>query len=160
MIFVTLGNQNFQFNRLLNSIEIGIKQGYINEKVIVQTGFTSFKSNLFETINFLGKEDFENHIKESSYVISHAGTGSIISCINAKKKVIVAARLSEYREHIDDHQVEILSAFKKKNYIVGLDLQLANFKHVIESIDTVIMEEFISNNNKFNSKLIEIINSF
>lgn len=159
MIFITLGNQNFQFNRLLNLVEKAIEEGVILDEVVAQTGYTSYQTKLFKTINFLEKKDFNHHIENSKYVISHAGTGSIINCLKRDKKVIVAARLSKYDEHIDDHQVEILNAFAEKNYIIGLDHELKNFRSTIKELHKIKTKSFLSNNNIFNNKLNKIIDS-
>lgn len=159
MIFITLGNQNFQFNRLLNLVEKAIEDGVIIDDVVVQTGYTSYESKSFKTVNFLEKKDFDCYIENSEYVISHAGTGSIINCLKKNKKIVVAARLSKYDEHIDDHQVEILNAFAEKNYIIGLDYELENFRATIKELHKTKTKKFLSNNNIFNKKLNEIIDS-
>lgn len=157
MIFITLGNQNFPFDRLLGKVEKAIKEGVIKEEVFVQTGYTVFKSDLFRTVEFLGKKEFNDKIAESSFVISHAGTGSIISCLKKKKKVIVAARLSKFNEHIDNHQLEILNAFGQKEMIVTLNAELSDFNEKVSSIIKVKLNDFESNNDMFNKKLLEII---
>ncbi|ASV30179.1 glycosyltransferase [Maribacter cobaltidurans] len=157
MIFVTLGNQNFQFKRLLISIEGLINDGIISEPVVVQSGYTVYKSDLFISKKFLGKDEFNDYVKKAEYIISHAGTGSIISCLKQNKKVVVAARLQKYGEHIDNHQVEILQSFSDKNFIVGLNPELSDIENKIKSIDKINLNFFISNNDYFNRKLIEII---
>ena len=45
MIFVTLGSQKFQFNRILIEIDKLIEDKYITENVFAQTGY----SVIFET---------------------------------------------------------------------------------------------------------------
>ena len=157
MIFVTLGNQNFQFNRLLEKIQILIKNGVINDKVFAQIGHTIFESKHMEIVKFLTKEEFNNYITESNLVITHAGTGSLISSLRKDKKVIAAARLKKYREHIDNHQTEILSAFVKRNFILGLKEDLSDFERTLFEIDNFFPKKFISNNDFFNEKLSEVI---
>ncbi|MFS4466260.1 glycosyltransferase [Maribacter sp. 2210JD10-5] len=157
MIFVTLGNQNFQFNRLLIALERLVEEGIINEEIIIQCGHTDYKSDLFKTVTFLGKKEFDIYIETANYVISHAGTGSIVNCLKKGKKVLVAARLSKYGEHIDDHQKEILFAFEKMKLIVGLDHELKDFKDKVENLQNIRLEKFVSNNESFNKELIKII---
>ena len=51
MILVLLGTQNNQFTRLLQEIEKCIDNGVINQRVVVQAGFTKFESskmNIFD----------------------------------------------------------------------------------------------------------------
>ena len=40
LIFVTLGTQDKPFSRLLEAVEKAISDGFINEEVVVQSGFT------------------------------------------------------------------------------------------------------------------------
>lgn len=157
MIFVTLGNQNFQFNRLLEKVENLVKLGVIKSNVIAQIGHTVFKSDFIDTIDFLSKEEFDDYIEKSNVVISHAGTGSLISAIRKEKKVISASRLKKYNEHIDNHQTEILEAFSSKNYIIALKEDLSDMEEKVVLINQFIPEKFISNNKLFNNDLCGII---
>lgn len=159
MIFITLGNQNFQFNRLLNAVEDCIGKGSIKEKVVLQHGHTVYTSSKMECHDFLDKEMFNSFIEKSHFIISHAGTGSIISCLNKGKKVLVGARMKEFGEHIDNHQEEILTAFSKKNLIIGLNRELSNMEEKIINLDKIKTVPFISNNSFFNQELMKIINT-
>ena len=42
MIFVTLGSQKFQFNRLLRKIDDLVEEGVITEEVFAQTGASDY----------------------------------------------------------------------------------------------------------------------
>ena len=157
MIFITLGNQNFQFRRLLDKVEELVLKGVITDKVFAQIGYTQFNSNVIETIDFLNNDKFCDYIENSDFVISHGGTGSIFSCLIREKKVIVAARLKKYKEHIDNHQLEIVEIFRNKKFIIGLNEELSDLEDKILSINDIDLKKFISNNDKFNKELIKII---
>ncbi len=43
MIFITLGSQKFQFNRLLKKIDNLIEIGVIQEEVFAQIGYSNYK---------------------------------------------------------------------------------------------------------------------
>ena len=43
MIFITLGSQKFQFNRLLEEVDKLIEQGIITEEVFAQIGYSDYK---------------------------------------------------------------------------------------------------------------------
>lgn len=158
MVFVTIGNQDFQFTRLLNAVESAVKENFINEEVVVQSGYTIFQSSFMKVVPFLSKEDFEHHIIQSSYIISHAGTGSIINGLRHNKKLIVAARLKKFSEHIDDHQVEILEAFSFKKHIIPINLDISDLNSLITNLDQYEIKPFISNSDNFNKQLSSIIN--
>lgn len=43
MIFVTVGSQKFQFNRLLQKLDELKEQGIITEEIFAQTGVSDYK---------------------------------------------------------------------------------------------------------------------
>ena len=45
MIFVTVGTHEQQFNRLIEKIDTLIESGEIKEKVIIQSGFSTYTTN-------------------------------------------------------------------------------------------------------------------
>ena len=119
MIFVILGTQKFQLNRLLKTLDQYVEKGLIKDRIVAQIGYSDYLPRWYEYVEFLNKEEFDSMIQEADVVISHSGVGSIISALNAKKPVIVFPRLAKYREHIDDHQMEIAYAFSKKKYVLS-----------------------------------------
>lgn len=118
MIFVILGTQKFQLNRLLRKLDKYIEQGLITEEVVAQIGFSDYLPKHFMHYDFLNKEEFDQMIAEADVVIAHSGVGSIITALGAGKPVVVFPRLSRYKEHIDDHQLDIAHAFSKKKYVL------------------------------------------
>lgn len=158
MVFVTLGTQNFNFNRLLQAVEKAVKNNVITDEVIAQIGNNEFQSKHIKCISFLDKDAFVEHMKEARFIISHAGTGSIVSALKMGKKIIVGPRLSEYGEHIDDHQLEILEAFSKMNLIVPLNKDLDDLEEKIGKLHQYKLNTFRSNTKNFNLQLTHLIN--
>ncbi len=120
MILVTLGTQDKDFSRLLKVVEKEIKNGTIKDKVIVQAGHTKFKSDYMEIFDFLSAEELADLVRQADIVITHGGVGSITMAIQHKKKIIAAARLKKYKEHTNDHQVQIIKKFAEKGYLLEL----------------------------------------
>lgn len=118
MIFVVLGTQKFQFNRLLRMVDDMIANGDIVEEVFAQIGLSDYKPKRYEYTDFLNSDLFLRKINESSVLLTHSGVGTIISGINHGKPVVVVSRLAKYGEHIDDHQFQIAKAFSNKNYVL------------------------------------------
>ena len=117
MIFVTLGSQKFQFNRLLKKIDELIDKGVINEKVFAQSGYSDYIPKCYEYKQFLDRDEFSDLIEKCDMVITHGGTGVIINAVKKGKKVIAAPRLARFGEHVDDHQLQLLDQFKEMNMI-------------------------------------------
>ena len=115
MIFVTVGTQDKQFKRLLDEIERLIKCGKIRETVVAQIGNTKFTTDLdsmkMHLIEFTTPREIDALIENASLIITHGGVATIIQGINAGKKIIAVPRLNKYKEHVNDHQLQIIENF-------------------------------------------------
>lgn len=150
MIFVTVGTQKQDFKRLFEWLE-NIE---INDKVVLQLGYTNFHSKKYESYEF--PENYQDLLTEANIVICHGGVGSIIEAISKGKKVIAVPRLQNYGEHVDDHQMEIVNKMEKQNYIFSANSE----KELQDKLKTIKIHEFRkykSNNDYFNEKLNELI---
>ncbi len=172
MIFVTLGTQDKEFPRLLKQIEKEIKNGNIKEEVIVQRGYTKYSSKYMKMLDLVSTEEFKKLVKDCDLLITHGGVGSILEGIKQNKKIIAVPRKKEYKEHTNDHQLQILKEFASLSYIIAIedvkDLSNAleqsktfkpkpfksNTKHFIDSLDNYIEEtNHTSYLNKYISKI-------
>ena len=62
MIFVVLGTQKFQCNRLLKKIDELIDNKTIAEEVFAQKGHSDYVPEHYTAVDFLQKEEFESKI--------------------------------------------------------------------------------------------------
>ncbi len=120
MILVLLGTQNNSFKRLLEQIDLLIKNKIIQDEVVVQAGYTKHTSSNMKILDFISNEELEKWQEKADLIITHGGVGSILSSITKGKKVIAVARQHQYGEHINDHQKDIIEFFSKKDYIIGI----------------------------------------
>lgn len=156
MIFVVLGTQKFQCNRLLKMIDNMVGNGYLSEEVYAQKGHSSYKPENYQTVDFLSKEEFDKKIAECSLLITHGGVGTILSGINNNKPVIVFPRLKKYKEHVDNHQLDIARAFYKKNLVLMYDEEENNMRWLIEQCRVMHFETYTSQRDH----MIEIIRNY
>lgn len=156
MIFVTVGSQKFQFDRLLKEVDKLIEDKIINEDVIAQIGYSTYIPKNYKYFKFIDQDEFKKYISKCDMVITHAGTGAIVGALKQGKKVVAVPRLAKYGEHVDDHQIQLLDEFKELNFIEPAydvkDLEKAiekcrkseyntyvsNTKNVIEDIEKFI----------------------
>lgn len=117
MIFITLGSQKFQFNRLLKKIDELVETKIINDEIFAQIGASDYIPHNYQYKDFLDREEFANIMSKSDIVITHGGTGAIIGAVKKGKKVIAVPRLAKYGEHVDDHQLQIIEQFSGMNLI-------------------------------------------
>lgn len=134
MIFVTLGSQKFQFNRLLKKIDELIENKIIKEEVFAQIGTSDYKPNNYKYVDFMHADAFAEMEGKADILITHGGTGAIIGAVKKGKKVIAVPRLAQYGEHVDDHQVQLLRQFDEMGIIEAcyepdsLDLNIKEIK--------------------------------
>lgn len=152
MFFVTLGTQDKEFKRLLIEIERLIHVGIIKENVIAQIGNTKFESNKIKIIKFTYQNQMEELIKSADIIITHGGVGTIIEGINLGKKIIAVPRLKKYKEHVNDHQLQIIQNFNDNGYIIGVN-SVDEIGSAIEKIKSFVPKQYKSNKQNFLNKL-------
>ena len=159
MILVLLGTQNNSFHRLLEEVQKNIDNGNIKEEVVVQKGYTKFESKNMTMYTQLPVDELKKLIDKADLVITHGGVGSIITAIEENKRVIAVPRLKKYKEHVNDHQLDIIKSFDDAGYIIGLEdvedlgdalkkVQDFEPKRYIKNTGNIlkIVENFIDNN--------------
>lgn len=155
MILVLLGTQHNEFTRLLKKIENLITERFITEDVIVQAGFTKFKTDKMKVLDMIPKEELNELIKKADLVITHGGVGSIITALEQGKKVIAVPRLSKFGEHVNDHQKQICEVFDKKQFLIGVQ-DAENLDVAINKSKNFIPKKYESDNQK----MLDIISNF
>lgn len=155
LIFVCLGTQEFQFDRLLIKVDELVGKKIIQEEVFAQVGYSSYKPSEFNFKSFLNFNEFDYMLESCNYVITHGGTGTIIKALRKGKKVIAVPRLKRYGEHVDDHQKELISTFCEKNLIYGLT-DVDQLEEAVGRIGGYAPESFISGN----AGIISILDNF
>ncbi|WP_291652534.1 PssE/Cps14G family polysaccharide biosynthesis glycosyltransferase [Clostridium sp.] len=158
MIFVTLGSQKFQFNRLLKEIDRLVSEKKITEEVFAQIGYSNYIPINYKYKKFLDRDEFENIMSHADKVITHGGTGAIIGAIKQEKKVIAVPRLQKYGEHVDDHQIEIVNQFEKMNLISRAD-DISKIDEVLSDISGKKYVQYISNTENIIDSIDDFINS-
>ena len=146
MIFITLGSQKFQFNRLLKAIDKLVEQGKIKEEVFAQVGYSDYQPLNYKYKQFLDRDEFAAMEGKADIVITHGGTGAIIGAVKKGKRVIAVPRLAKYGEHVDDHQLQLVKQFDDLNLICpcGDTNELAE---AIETVKHTEYSEYESNTN-------------
>lgn len=158
MILILLGTQDQPFERVLKEISKLIKNKVIKEKVVAQVGCTKYEDNKIEMFDFCSKDEIQNYIKKARIVISHAGVGTITECIENGKKVIVIPRLKKYKEHANDHQVQITKEFAAKEYILPV-YDIKKLGKALEDIKKFKPKKYESNSENFKESIRKYINS-
>ena len=67
MIFIILGSQKFQFNRLVKEVDKLIENGYITEEVYAQIGYSDYEPKNFKFKRFMDRDEF-NQIENAASI--------------------------------------------------------------------------------------------
>ncbi len=159
MIFVVVGTQKFQFNRLLKKIDDLIENGIINDEVFAQVGNSDYRPQHYHYKQFIDKDEFEKIVDSCDILVTHSGVGTIISGINHDKPVIVCPRLKKYNEHVDDHQTEIAKTFSEMNYILACD-ENDDISLLLEKCKNHKFEKYSSQKDTTIKVINEFLNTF
>lgn len=154
MILVTLGTQDKPFTRLLDVVQKQIDNGNIKDEVYVQAGCTKYASKDMHIFDLLPIDEFDKLMTKADLIITHGGVGNITGALKKGKKIIVAPRLSKYKEHINDHQKQITDSFSKDGYVLALNDDFSNFEELLKEIKDFKPKTFKSNTDNM-IKLVE-----
>ena len=126
MIYVALGTQDKEFKRLIDIVKNFLEETNSEEEIIIQYGNTKYDYSFFDNFpnvkyfDFISPDVFDKYMIEADVVVTHAGVGTIINGLKKNKKLIVVPRLKKYKEHVNDHQLQITENFAKEGYIIEL----------------------------------------
>ena len=156
-VFVTTGTgTNFNFIRLLNILVDFCEEGILDGNSLVVQCTDNFHTNKFKYFKFFSNSEFLFYMDQADLIISHAGTGSVISGLNLRKKLILFPRLKQYNEHTDNHQLDICELFEKNGFVLVAKSKI-ELKIAIKETSSFVPKTFKSNKNNFNLKLINLI---
>ena len=155
MIFITLGSQKFQFNRLLKAVDEQVASGKIRDEVFAQIGASDYYPQNYKYKDFLNRDEFAEWTDRAEIVITHGGTGAIIGAVKKGKKVIAVPRLAKYGEHVDDHQLQLVGQFRNSHLIYECQ-DCDTLWEAVEKVKNTEFESYQSNTDR----IIESIEGF
>lgn len=101
------------------------------------------------------EDEINNLIKQANFIITHGGVGSIMTSLKHGKKVIAVPRKSEYKEHVNNHQIQIIEEFNNNGSVIGIN-SVDDLEEAIKRIDSFIPQKYVSKDKN----IINIIQSY
>ena len=120
MIFVSVGTHNEQFNRLLEELDRLVESKQIRDKIVAQTGYSTYKPKNYESFNFASWKKIIELNKKAKVVITHGGAGNLLTASHFNKSIVAVPRLKKYEEHVNDHQLQLVTKLDKEKRVVGV----------------------------------------
>jgi UDP-N-acetylglucosamine transferase subunit ALG13 len=116
VIFATLGTHHQQFDRLVAAL---VALG--RDDLVIQYGHSAPPEEAVTAKAFMPFAEVEEHMRAAAAVVTHAGVGSILLARRCGQLPIVMPRRSAHGEHVDDHQVELVTALEPRGQVVVVD---------------------------------------
>lgn len=160
MIFVTVGTHEQQFNRLIKAVDDLKKDGIITDDVFIQTGYSTYEPEYCKSKKFLPYKEMEKMYQNSDIIITHGGPASFMKALQYKKIPIVVPRQVEFKEHVNNHQLDFCkSVFEQMGGIILVD-EIEDLKMCILEYNQIILNnDYIlkSNNQTFCNRVQNIL---
>ena len=120
MIFVTVGNANQGFRRLLDAIDdLAASEILKNDSIVIQCGSNSdFHPRHCEKQDFFPPEEYRQLIESAAIVVCHGGAGTLHHVFQAGKVPVVMPRRQKYGEHVDD-QYNLVKALAEQGRLIA-----------------------------------------
>lgn len=155
-LFVPLGTQKFQFNRLIEALNQLVENGrYKPEEIVMQSSIYEIEPK-FTHYELIPASQFDELIDKAELVITHSGVNSIISCMKRTKPLVIVPRLKQYGEHVDNHQVEIAQLMKQKFGVIVVE-DMKYLEEAITEAKNHVYKQWVSHNAELVSAIKDIV---
>ena len=156
-IFITLGSQQFQFNRLLKAVDELCEKGTVDaEYVFAQIGYSDYLPKNLSYKKFLDRDEFSKEMGKADIVITQGGTGAFIGAVKIGKKVIAVPRRAQYGEHVDDHQLQLIKQFDDLNLICSCP-DIGKLDVAFDTVQRTSYNSYVSNTSNIISSFEDYI---
>lgn len=132
-----------------------VAEGTITEEVFAQTGLSDYTPIHYSYKKYMDVDQFKKMQRKADLIVSHAGTGALVSALKIGKQVIAVPRRKKYGEHIDDHQLQVAEALESQGYLFVV--------REMEELGSVILrskEHPISKKYEIPSNVIKMIDDY
>jgi len=133
LIFVTVGSE-LAFDRMLSVIDTWAAE--CKEDVVAQIGPSELCPAYIRYKQFLSPDEFNQHVRDCSVMVAHAGMGSILTAMQQCRPIIIMPRRVKFLETRSDHQVATAEQLKHRAGIYAA-MNESELKEQLEKIHTL-----------------------
>jgi UDP-N-acetylglucosamine transferase subunit ALG13 len=119
MILVTVGTEQYPFDRLMGWIERLLESDLIDEEVVVQYGSSTLLPTGSRVYRMLRESEFHRLVSSARLVIAHCGEGTVLLLDTLTTPYLLVPRSRRHGEHVDDHQVELARGLESFGVPIG-----------------------------------------
>ena len=115
LIFLTVGTQ-LKFDRLVRAVDEWAG-AHPQTEVFAQIGPSDYVPRHMPWAKSLEPKAFSERFAAADVLVGHAGMGTIISCLENEKRLVVMPRMARYQEHRNDHQLATAKCFAHLKHV-------------------------------------------
>ena len=116
-VVVCLGTELWPFPRAVQAVLRALPDAHVTW----QTGSTSVDHSGHRLQQWLPAAELQAAIARADVVVTHAGVGSVLTCLQQGKVPVVLPRTARHGEHIDDHQMQFAALLARRGLAVCVD---------------------------------------
>lgn len=105
MVFIASGTHRQSFKRAIHWIQIAEQEHLVCGPIVVQTARVGSEGGVVWK-DILPELEFIHLIRKADVLITHGGPATIVTALSEGRVPIIIPRERQYREHVDDHQVQ------------------------------------------------------
>lgn len=115
VILLSVGTESFSFARLVRAVDAAAPT--FDEPVFAQIGSSDYEPKNLTFERLVPFERMRELIESASRVLCHAGAGTTLLALSLGHVPVVVPRLSQYGEHVDDHQVAFAARLAERGLV-------------------------------------------
>lgn len=120
-VVVTVGTQRrYGFRRLIERLAALLPP---EADVLWQTGATDVAGLGLDTRREVPSGELAAAMASADLVVGHAGTGTVVGCLQAGRCPLVVPRSAQHGEHIDDHQAQFARELTARGIAVARSVE-------------------------------------
>jgi exopolysaccharide biosynthesis glucuronosyltransferase PssE len=154
VIFVTTGNFDTGFDRLVRAVDRLFAEGVLTGKGLAQIAGGSYEPSHLRWQRMLLPAEYDQAMLEATLIIAHGGAGTVRAAAALGKPIIVMPRRAAKKEHYNDHQVATCAIYEQK----GLAL-VAQDETELPGLVTAA-GDFVPNPPSDGGKVVQLVRSF
>lgn len=136
-VVVSLGSEVWPFQRAIDQVLKLLPDA----QVTWQTGVTEYKVNGERLPQWVPADELRSAIAEADVVVTHAGVGSVLACLEHGKVPVILPRRAVHGEMVDDHQLEFAEMIDNRGLAVSVDPADLTLGHLERAASAQAMRE-------------------
>jgi anti-anti-sigma factor len=161
MLLIVVGTEEYQFNALMHWIELLLKYQLIKEEVLVQYGASTYLPDGARAYRKLSDQELLAFIDSASLIISHCDEGVAQFLEDKDTPYVLVPRLQRFREHIDNHQMEVADDFERRGIAIARSpgdlvkfIKLQQTSEVVPQVDETQLCEYLKDRYQANKLML------